>query len=327
MIFGGVLAPIEEPLTSFLEWIHTTTGATWAWSIILLTVCVRIALVPLTVKQQQSMRAMQALQPELQKLKQKHKNDRQALNQEMMQVYRENKVNPMGSCLPLLVQIPIFIALYFVLRDLHEETAAGDDLSFLGGFIPDITQYLHQLPGATLATLMLVYIGSQVGSTLLMPASMDKMQRYLFLALPIIFSFVLIQQDFPAGLMLYWITTNLWTVGQAAVIRYFFPPPLVTHIDGTRTREPEGKRAKERSEKAAAKAAATAGGPSDGGTAATPRGAKAGAANGAGRPPKGAAQRRRASRAQPPPGGDANGAGQNGGRRPGRTTRGDRGTG
>jgi YidC/Oxa1 family membrane protein insertase len=131
----------------------------------------------------------------------------------------------MGSCLPLLVQIPIFMAMFFVLRDIEDEFDSDDNRSFLGGFLPDISDYLHQLPTSTLVILMAVYIGSQVGSTLLMPTSLDKVQRYLFLALPIVFAFVLIQQDFAAALMLYWITTNLWTVGQAAVIRWVFPNP------------------------------------------------------------------------------------------------------
>jgi YidC/Oxa1 family membrane protein insertase len=221
----AILEPVEEPILGTLNWIHETIGVSWAWAIILLTIAVRILLIPLTVKQQQSMRKLQALQPEIKKLQAKHKGDRQTLNQEMMALYKDNKANPMGSCLPLLVQIPIFMAMFFVLRDIEDEFDSDDNRSFLGGFLPDISDYLHQLPTSTLVILMAVYIGSQVGSTLLMPTSLDKVQRYLFLALPIVFAFVLIQQDFAAALMLYWITTNLWTVGQAAVIRWVFPNP------------------------------------------------------------------------------------------------------
>jgi YidC/Oxa1 family membrane protein insertase len=237
----SVLGPVEDVLLGSIEWIHETLGVSWAWAIVLLTVAVRVLLVPLTVKQQQSMRKLQALQPEIKKLQAKHKGDRQTLNQEMMALYRDNNANPAGSCLPLLVQIPIFLAMFFVLRDLDEEFDREDDRSFLGGFLPDISDFLHEIPTGSLVVLMLVYIGSQIGSTLLMPSSLDKIQRYLFLALPIVFAFVLINQDFPAGLMLYWITTNLWTVAQAAVIRWVFPNPHLTTSTSTPAKGGRGR--------------------------------------------------------------------------------------
>jgi YidC/Oxa1 family membrane protein insertase len=225
MVFG-LLEPIERPLQALLEWIHTTIGVPWGWAIVILTCMVRIAMIPLTVKQQQSMRAMQSLQPEIKKLQAKHKGDRQKLNQETMEFYRENKVNPFGSCIPLVVQAPVFIALYFVLRNLKNNVQPGDDLSFIStSFVPDITKSLHELPTWSLAIMMILYVGSQMLSTLLMPTSLDKTQRYIFLALPVVFAVVILNQTFPAGLLIYWITTNLWTVGQALVIRQFFPPP------------------------------------------------------------------------------------------------------
>ena len=228
LVMAGVLDPIEAPLQNLLEWIHESLGVTWAWSIVILTCMVRIAMIPLTVKQQQSMRAMQALQPEIKKLQAKYKGDRQKLNQEMMAFYKENKVNPFGSCIPLLVQAPIFISLYFVLKNLDSDVQAGDDLSFLGtSVVPDITASLQDLPTASLIVMMTIYVGSQMASTLLMPTSLDKTQRYIFLALPLVFAVVIVNQTFPAGLLIYWITTNLWTVGQALVIRTFFPPPLL----------------------------------------------------------------------------------------------------
>ena len=107
----SLLNPIVLPLTWLLNAIHVTLDVPWAWSIVILTVIVRIAMIPLTVKQQQSFRAMQMLQPQIKKLQAKYKDDRQKLNEEMMLFYRENKVNPFGSCLPLVVQLPIFFAL------------------------------------------------------------------------------------------------------------------------------------------------------------------------------------------------------------------------
>ena len=226
MLLGtSILAPIKEPLKWLLEHIHSATGLGWGWSIVVLTFIVRIALVPLTVKQQQSMRRMQAVQPEIKKLQEKYRGDKQVLNQKMMEFYRENKVNPFASCLPLIVQFPVFIGLFYVLRNTKGFIQTGDDVSFFFGAIPDITTHLNKLDTPTLAVLMVIYVGSQVGSTLLMPSSVDPRQKYLFAALPIVFAFFIVSQSFPVGLMIYWITTNLWTVAQAAVIRQWFPPP------------------------------------------------------------------------------------------------------
>jgi YidC/Oxa1 family membrane protein insertase len=227
----SLLSPLVRPLTWLLETLHFQLGIPWGWSIVVLTVIVRVAMIPLTVKQQQSFRAMQALQPEIKKLQAKYKNDRQKLNEEMMAFYKENKVNPFGSCLPLLIQLPIFFALYATLRNIGKEVTAGDDLSMLGGWIPDITASLNSLPATTLYPLMIIYVLSQMGSTLLMPTSVDPKQKYIFLFLPIVFAFFIVHppigaSSFPVGLLVYWITTNLWTVGQAFVIRTWFPPPL-----------------------------------------------------------------------------------------------------
>jgi len=191
--------------------------------------------VPLTVKQQQSMRRMTALQPELKKLQQKYKHDRQLLNEKMMEFYRENNTNPFGSCLPIVVQIPIFIGLFYLLRRPERFVQPGDDLSFFVG-IRDITQHLNQLPTLTLAVLMIIYVSSQVGSMLLMPSTADPRYKYLFAGMPILFAVFIINQAFPVGLMLYWITTNLWTVGQAAVIRKFFPPPAFVAMQEAKKR-------------------------------------------------------------------------------------------
>jgi YidC/Oxa1 family membrane protein insertase len=226
------------PITHSLRWalvqIHTITHVPWAWAIILLTFLVRLALVPLTVKQQQSMRRMQALQPEIRKLQEKYRGDRQVLNQKMMELYKDKNVNPFGSCLPIVVQIPVFIGLYYVLRNTGGFVKPGDDLSFLGGFVPDISQHLQQLPTASLVILMLIYVGSQIGSTLLMPSTPDPRQKYLFMALPLVFAGFIVTAKFPAGLLLYWITTNLWTVGQAAIIKKYFPPPAIQPLPPAR---------------------------------------------------------------------------------------------
>ncbi|HXV56822.1 MAG TPA: YidC/Oxa1 family membrane protein insertase [Gaiellaceae bacterium] len=217
------LRPIEDVLTALLEWLHASAGLTWAWSIVVLTLIVRMVILPLTIKQIRSMQRLQVHAPELKAIQQKYKHDRQRMNEEVMKFYRENKVNPAASCLPILLQIPIFFALFFVLRDFEEEIFPQYPASDLGwlGIVPSITENLNTHWSGWL--LLVVYVGSQVASTFFMSATMDPRQRYIFLALPFVFIFFVI--NFPVGLMLYWSTTNLWTVGQGLITRRLVPKP------------------------------------------------------------------------------------------------------
>jgi YidC/Oxa1 family membrane protein insertase len=137
-----------------------------------------------------------------------------------MKFYRENNINPAASCLPMLVQIPVFIALYYALRNFSHEPAADHpgSLSFLH-FIPSIADHTTSHWGGFV--LLVVYVVSQMASTLYMAATADKMQRTLFMLMPLVFVFVIAR--FPAGLVLYWVTTNLWTVGQGLITRRLIP--------------------------------------------------------------------------------------------------------
>jgi YidC/Oxa1 family membrane protein insertase len=174
---------------------------------------------------------MAHLQPELKKIQEKYKNDKERMNQEVMRFYRENKVNPLASCLPMVAQFPVFISLYYMLRtDLRRDICPeingvgsphyahpipcgeSGDSSFL--FIPDLTD---KATGAVLIALIVLYVGSQMASTLLMSTTTDRNQRLIFLALPFLFVTFVIR--FPAGLLVYWITTNLWTIAQQMIIR------------------------------------------------------------------------------------------------------------
>jgi YidC/Oxa1 family membrane protein insertase len=228
LIFAGITDPITRPLAAALEWLHTSIGLPWAWAIIALTILVRIVIVPLTVKQIRSMQHLQRHAPELKALQQKYKGDRQRLNEEVMRFYRENKINPAASCLPILVQIPIFISLFFVLKDFEknifpEYQAAGEtvaDLAWLN-VVPNITDNINTHWSGWL--LLVIYVASQTASTFFMSTTMDPKQRWIFLALPFVFVFFII--NFPMGLMLYWVTTNLWTVGQGLVTRRLVPKP------------------------------------------------------------------------------------------------------
>jgi len=232
MIPYAILGPVEDILTSLLEWFHGTVGLTWAFSIIALTVLVRIVMVPLTVRQIHSMQKLQMIAPELKAIQQKYKNDKQRQQQEVMAFYKENKVNPAASCLPVLLQIPIFISLFFVLRDFEKEVFPnypGSDLGFLH-VVPNITDQVSDHWSGYL--LLVLYVASQLLSTLLTPIT-DRTQRMLFIALPFVFIFFVI--NFPVGLMLYWVTTNLWTIGQGLVTRRLMPRPATPAKRTSRT--------------------------------------------------------------------------------------------
>lgn len=229
-VLANVLQPLINVFEQVLLFFHDTVGVGWGMSIILLTVTVRAVLLPLTYKQFKSMAALQRLAPEMKELQAKYKEDRQRLNQEMMKFYQENKVNPFSSCLPLVAQMPVFISLFYMLRkDLKEDICgpfkAGTDIaktycenvkpgsgSFL--FIPDITA---PAVGAVLVVLIVLYVGSQLLSSVLMSTTVDKNQKRIMLALPFVFVFFILK--FPAGLLIYWITTNFWTVGQQYFVR------------------------------------------------------------------------------------------------------------
>jgi YidC/Oxa1 family membrane protein insertase len=155
-----------------------------------------------------------------------------------MEFYRENQVNPLTSCLPIALQIPIFISLFYVLKDFEKDVFPkypSSDLGFLN-IVPSITDNISEhLTGPNYSGLLLLvlYVGSQIASTLFMSATMDQRQKYLFMALPIIFIFFIV--NFPMGLMLYWTTTNLWTVGQGLITRRLVPRPQPAPKRSSRT--------------------------------------------------------------------------------------------
>ena len=145
MILGfPVLDQLEVVLRHVLKWLgpHGTIGLPWAWAIVALTVIVRILIVPLAVKQIHSMQALQRFAPQMKEIQQKYKTDKAKQNEELMKFYKENKINPAASCLPLLAQFPIFIALYYTLRGFAKNPPPGD-LSWLH-FVPSIAYCEHE---------------------------------------------------------------------------------------------------------------------------------------------------------------------------------------
>ena len=242
MILANILQPLINVADAVLSAFHGM-GLSGAATIIALTFGTRLVLIPLTYKQIKGMRALQAFQPQIKELQEKYKEDRQRLSQEMMNFYKENKINPLASCIPLLAQMPIFITLFYTLRGpLREDICGQTEVpcgeltmaqiqanptiealypfgeSFL--FIPDITA---AATGGVLIALIVIYVATQLFSGLVMATSSDRNQKILMIALPFIFIPFII--SFPAGLLLYWITTNVWTIGQQAVVNRTLPPP------------------------------------------------------------------------------------------------------
>jgi YidC/Oxa1 family membrane protein insertase len=235
---ANILQPLIDVADAVLSFFHDDLGTSWGMAIILLTFATRAVLIPLTYKQIKSMRALQALQPQMKELQEKYKNDRQRLSQEMMKFYQENKINPLASCIPLLAQLPVFITLFQALRGPLREDICGQTAQPCGAvppgdwgqsflFIPDLTD---KATGGVLIALIVIYVATQLFSGLVMATTSDRNQRMLMMALPFIFVPFII--SFPTGLILYWITTNVWTIGQQFVVNRVIPPPEIATPEG-----------------------------------------------------------------------------------------------
>jgi YidC/Oxa1 family membrane protein insertase len=251
LIPANIFQPLIDVFEAVLKFFHNTVGVGWGMSIVLLTVSVRALLLPLAFKQFHSMQKLQRVAPELKVIQNKYKDDKQRQQQEIMKFYKENEVNPFASCLPLVAQIPVFIGLFYMLRTtLRKDICPGVQLAYQHAhghgattpcgaghgagflFIPDLT---NKATGAVLITLLVLYVGTQLLSSLLMATpTMDKNQRRIMLVLPLFFVVIVI--NFPAGLLVYWITTNLWTIAQQYVIKRRLgpvaPPASPTVADG-----------------------------------------------------------------------------------------------
>jgi YidC/Oxa1 family membrane protein insertase len=216
MIVANVLAPLVNVEEWILEHLHDV-GLGWGLAIVGLTVLVRLCTVPLTMRQFRSQRELRRHMPELRRIQQRHKDDRRKLQERTQAYYREHGINPLAAFAPLLVQIPIFISLYYLMRHDVKNGLFGD-AGFL--FIPHLTQRPH---GAVLAALLLTYLISQVASSAIATRALQGGQRGLALALPLLF--VGVVPRFPAGLAVYWVTTSLWSLGQQLVFWRKAPAP------------------------------------------------------------------------------------------------------
>ncbi|TML71696.1 MAG: YidC/Oxa1 family membrane protein insertase [Actinobacteria bacterium] len=214
------LTPLEHILRSILDWLHGSLGLPWAWSIVVLTILVRMVLVPLMLRQIHSMQSLQVHAPEMKAIQQKWKHDRQRQNEELMKFYRENKINPAASCLPMVAQIPVFFSLYLVLRHFERHVPTGDHSTLRWLDLVNITEPVRHGWGPL---LLVIYVISQLSSSWYMSTTMQGAQRWMLMVLPVVFVPFLI--NFPSGLMIYWLTTNLWTTGQGVITRRLIPKP------------------------------------------------------------------------------------------------------
>jgi YidC/Oxa1 family membrane protein insertase len=196
----GWLHIIAAPLFWLLKWIHSFVG-NWGWAIVILTILIKLVFYPLNAKAGRSMAQMKVLAPKMEKLKQLYGDDRQKMNQAMMELYRTEKINPLGGCLPILVQIPVFIALYWVLLASIELRHAP-----WVGWIKDLSA-----PDPYFI-LPVIYAISMYVTTKLNPQPADPVQARIMLMMPIIFSIFFL--FFPAGLVLYWVVQNLLSIVQ-----------------------------------------------------------------------------------------------------------------
>jgi YidC/Oxa1 family membrane protein insertase len=205
--FGNFFAFLVRPLFNFLQFFYHQTG-NYGWSIIILTVVIKVLFFPLSQKSFKSMKNMQKIQPEIKILQERYKDDRQMLSKELMRVYRENKVNPMGGCLPMILQIPVFIALYQVLLVSIELRNA-----------PFIF-WLHDLSEKDPYYVTPIIMGASMFLQQRMsPAVGDPTQQKMMMILPLVFTFLFL--NFPSGLVIYWLVNNILTVTQQYYINTY----------------------------------------------------------------------------------------------------------
>src|ERR687898_645036 len=218
--FQNLFSPVVNILGAALLFFHQALGAPWWLSIVMLTVIVRSLLFPLTVKQVKSMRAMQDLKPEMDRVRAQYRDNVQKQREEMAKVYQERGVNPLGGCLPILVQMPIFIGIFYVIRQFGGTPgrSAPQYPSFTDGGILWFQDLSHADPTYLLPIISAV---TMLAATEITSKNVDPQQRWLMRLLPIGFTIFLL--NFPAGLFMYWITSNVMTLIQNYAIYNYGP--------------------------------------------------------------------------------------------------------
>jgi YidC/Oxa1 family membrane protein insertase len=221
--FQNLFSPVVNILGVVLLYFHEQLGAPWWLSIVLLTVVVRTLLFPLTVKQVRSMRAMQDLKPEMDRIRAQFRDNRQRQQEEMMKLYQERKVNPLGGCLPILIQMPIFIGIFYVIRQfggytVGDRTVPPQYPSFHEGGILWFQDLSVMDPYLILPVVSAL---TMLAATEITAKNVDPQQRWLMRILPI--GVTIFLWSFPAGLFVYWITSNVVTLVQNYLIYHHGP--------------------------------------------------------------------------------------------------------
>ena len=277
MLIANVLQPLIDVCRAVLEFWHGLIGdfdGSWGVSIILLTFTVRLFILPLTFKTVKGMQRMQQFQPEIKKIQERYKGDRQRMNQEVMAFYQKEKINPFSSCLPLLLQLPFFMALFFLLGGDSFKEDIADNPGFL--FIDHLAEKADG--PVVLGVLIVLYVGTQLISGLVTSISADPQYKWIMLGLPLVFAFII--PSFETGLIVYWITTNTWTIGQQLLVRKLYPKPEPREVSEEAASPArgkpaaaavtDGKAAAKRPAKAAAKGKSGSGSSGNGGPAKAP---------------------------------------------------------
>jgi len=242
---ANILQPLIDIAESVILFFRDNVGVAWGLAIVGLTFVTRIVILPLSLKQIRSMRHLQQHAPELKALQDKYKGDKERLQREMMAFYRENKINPLASCWPLLLQLPVFLALYQLLNSdtFKADVLADPPIGFL--FVENLTE---KAGGAELVILIALFIATQLGAGLVMSARIqDRNQKIIMFALPVVFAPFIATQ--PAGLAIYWISTNVWTLGQQFVVQTFWPapdPPTKEEVEARKPPPPPPRKRKKR---------------------------------------------------------------------------------
>ena|SRR5688572_9670536 len=233
MLLANILQPIEDVADSVMTFFQEDLGTSWGIAIIALTFAVRFVLLPLSIRGIKSMRKMQLVAPQLKELQEKYKDDKERLQREMMNLYKEEGVNPLASCFPFMLQIPFFIAIFQLLNgdtfrnQVEETTAEGVDPGFL--FIESV---ILDPKGVEMVILIALLISSTILSFLYTTSTTQTAsgaQKYIFLAFPVIFAPFIATS--PAGLGLYWVATNVWSLGQQVVVQRLIPAPTPPDSD------------------------------------------------------------------------------------------------
>ena len=226
-MLGRVFGPLTTLISDVLESFHSL-GVPWWLSIVLLTVLVRAVLFPLTIRQVKNMRAMQELKPEMDNIRAKYKNDRRKQQEATMELYKERRINPLAGFLPVLVQVPVFITMYQVIRN-HEETFP----SFASGGLLWFTDLTRADPYFILPVLSASIL---VAAGRISSRNVDPRQRRMMQLLPLAFTAFLMR--FPAGLFVYWLTSNTVTLLQNFLI---YHPSLLGRFSQSHQEEVTGK--------------------------------------------------------------------------------------